>query len=60
MPIHDEIILSFPRNLLPQRRSILKGISEKMTDMPEITVPLEVEWKKTTTTWDKAKELTYA
>jgi DNA polymerase-1 len=57
LPIHDELIFSFPRKLLPYREEILRNISSIMTTMPEIRVPLEVEWKSTTTTWDAAREL---
>lgn len=57
IPVHDELIISFPRNLLRNLKPILREISEYMTDIPEITVPLEVEWKMSTTTWAKAEEI---
>lgn len=56
LPIHDELIFSFPRVLLKERNEILKKISQLMTSHSEIKVPLEVEWKKTTTTWDDSSE----
>lgn len=56
IPIHDEIIYSFPRALFPQRAEILKEISRLMTTHAEIKVPLDTEWKMTTYTWDRAKE----
>lgn len=55
MVIHDEVILKFERSLLPHRDEILYDVSKLMCDMPEIKIPLEVEWKKTTTTWKRAK-----
>ena len=57
LPIHDEIVLSYPRSLLSRKDEILKEISAIMTDMPEISVPLEVDWKMSTTDWDAAKEI---
>jgi len=57
IPIHDELIISFPRELLKYLNQILEGITERMINIPEITVPLEVEWKMSTTTWANAKEI---
>jgi len=55
--IHDEVVLKIPRHLLKHRDEILYDCSVLMCDMPEIKVPLEVEWKKTLTTWDKAEDI---
>jgi DNA polymerase-1 len=60
LPIHDELIIEYPRSLLPQASIILPEIERLMTDMSEIQVPLAVEWKMTTYTWDRAKEFKYA
>ena len=57
LPIHDELIFSYPRNLLQHQKEILGEVSKIMTELAEIRVPLEVEWKMTTTTWDAASEL---
>jgi DNA polymerase I len=57
MPIHDEIIFKYPRNLLKYKEEVLKDITREMTFMPEIKVKLDAEWKKSLTTWDKAKEV---
>jgi DNA polymerase-1 len=56
LPIHDELIFSYPRKLMPHKQHILSNISRIMTDMPEIRAPLEVEWKVTTTDWNSAQE----
>ncbi len=56
IPIHDEIIFSFPRALFPQRKKILSEISRLMVQHEEIKVPLDTEWKMTTYTWNMAKE----
>ena len=60
LPIHDEIVMSYPRSLLSRKNEILTEISNIMTDMPEITVPLDVEWKMSTTDWNAAKKLSIA
>jgi len=57
LPIHDELLISYPRDLLSKTDIILPEIARIMTDMEEIKVPLEVEWKMTISTWDKAKEV---
>jgi DNA polymerase-1 len=60
LPIHDELIFSYPRKLLKHKQEILGGIARIMTTMPEIRVPLEVEWKITTTDWNSAQEFKLA
>ena len=55
MCIHDEIIISLHRSLLNQANHILKMINQIMVTIPEIKVPLEVEWRRSTSTWNKAK-----
>ena len=58
LPIHDELIISFPKSLLKLKDRIIKDISKIMCDMPEIQIKLDVEWKETYTNWDEAKEIT--
>lgn len=57
LPVHDELIFSYPRKLLDQRGVILTEVSRLMTTMDEIQAPLKVEWKMSETTWADAKEL---
>lgn len=59
LPIHDELVIHYPRDLLYKREEILNDISYLMTNIPEINVPLEVEFKKTTSTWNRAKGLQF-
>jgi len=59
LPIHDEIIVEVSRKYLKVLPEMLEGMAEQMTTIPEIKVPLEVEWKMTPYTWDKAKEYHY-
>lgn len=55
LPIHDELVIHYPRDLLQYKEQVIHEVSAIMVNMPEIKVPLEVEWKKTTSTWDAAK-----
>lgn len=55
LPIHDELVIHYPREMLQYREQIRHEVSALMVDIPEIEVPLEVEWKSTKTTWDAAK-----
>lgn len=56
VPIHDELIISYHRSLLPQKEYILSDIAFLMTDHPEIKVPLEVDFKMTTSNWAASKK----
>lgn len=55
LTVHDEIIFEVHRSLLPQKYDILHDLSYCMTDMPQIQVPLAVDWKISTTNWQDAK-----
>jgi len=57
MCIHDEILIKFPRSLLKYRTEILTHVNYLMTDIPEIKVPLEIEYKYTRTSWAEMKPL---
>ena len=57
LPIHDEIIIEYPRNRLKDRMDILPGIVKRMVDFPQLRVPLEVEIKVSTSDWENAKEV---
>ena len=58
LPVHDEIIFSMHRSLLPDMNTILQSLDQWcMIDMPEIKVPLRTEWKMSTTSWANAKEI---
>lgn len=55
LSVHDEIVLAYPRVLLPQNKIILPKIYELMTTHPEIRVKMEVEADITSTNWESAK-----
>lgn len=55
LPIHDELIIAISRKVLSRRDEILWHCGKLMTDMPEIDVALDVEWKESPSTWNRAK-----
>lgn len=57
IPNHDEIVFDYPRTRLDEMKEAMCGITKRMITMEEIRVRLDVEWKMSTTTWDKAKEV---
>lgn len=54
LPIHDELVIESPVCHLRHMDQILFDVSRHMTKIDEIVVPLEVECKKTKTTWHDA------
>jgi DNA polymerase I len=60
LPIHDEIIFEAPRRILKYEQEFINDISDAMTTVPEIGVPLAVEVKRSTLLWSQAKEILYA
>lgn len=60
IPIHDEIVFSVPRILQSERKRIFADVKELMTNIPQIKTPLDVEFKQTSSTWDRAKEVQVA
>lgn len=55
LPVHDEIIIEYPRALLDISREVLHDLNWCMIDIPEIEVPLMTEWKIATTNWQDAE-----
>lgn len=56
-PVHDELVIKFNRSLLLNRKEILSEVQRCMEYCPEIEVPMVVEWKMTTSTWDKVRKV---
>jgi len=56
LPIHDELIINLPRKYMQYKSEVIRKITDTMTDINHIDVKLDVEWKSSKTTWDKAKE----
>lgn len=57
MVIHDEVVLEIPNHMAKHQDEVLYHCGLLMTDMPEIKVPLEVEWNITNTLWSNKREL---
>jgi DNA polymerase-1 len=60
MSVHDELILEKSRKIMSERNRICRDISTIMTYMPQISAPLEVEWKRSLYTWNDAKKFEVA
>jgi DNA polymerase-1 len=56
LPIHDEIVIEWPRARRAELPACLREIRELMIDCPGLSVPLEVEVKLSTTNWASAEE----
>lgn len=57
MVIHDEVVLEFPNHLEKYIDEVLYTCGQLMCDMPEIQVPLEIEWNITKSLWNSKKFL---
>jgi len=57
LDIYDEVIFSCPVDLVKYESEYIKNVSTLMTDIKEIKVRLDVEWKKSESTWYNAKEI---
>lgn len=55
--VHDELVLSYPREFLPKNDIYLPKIAELMTSFKEIKVPLEVEFEMSHTNWSNVQEI---
>jgi len=53
LPIHDEIIIEWPRKRLRDAQEILREVKKLMTDFPMFEVPLDVDIEYTTVDWSK-------
>ncbi len=58
LPVHDEIIIEYPRYLLEHSRGVLHDLNWCMINIAEIKVPLMTEWKIATTNWQDAEGIT--
>lgn len=57
IPIHDEIVFSVPRVIYNKAKNrIFTDVKYLMTNIPNIKTKLDVEFKMTFGTWDRAKE----
>jgi len=61
LSVHDELIIETHKSILKGNRQqlLLNDLSDCMTNIPEINVPLRTEWKMTETNWSAAKPITF-
>ena len=59
LPIHDEIVIEYPRERLKDLQDILGSIRDLMVDFPMFNVPLEVDGKISTSSWAKATKVDF-
>jgi len=55
LPIHDEVVLEWPRTLLADARHHLRKIRELMIDFPMLAAPLDVDVEVATIDWAHKK-----
>lgn len=53
LPIHDELVIEWPRKRLADAPALWRKIREEMIDFPQFDVPLDVEVQVTTTDWSQ-------
>ena len=56
LPIHDELIVEWPRKRLGEAREHLRRVSEMMADFPQLSVPLVMDCEISTRDWMHAEE----
>jgi DNA polymerase-1 len=57
LPVHDELIFEYPYDQIKNLKEFCHHAGNLMTTFDEIDVKLTVEWKFSTSTWDKARDL---
>ena len=58
LPIHDELVVEYPRSRLSEAPQIVYDITQLMSDFPTVKIPLDVDVEITTTDWAHKKEYT--
>jgi len=59
LPIHDEIVIEYPRKQLPHLKDYLRAIHSLMTDFSIFEVQMDVEADITTASWARKKEIKF-
>jgi DNA polymerase-1 len=57
LPIHDQLLIKYPINLLRYKQDFIQDLHKEMTNFPEITIPLDIEFKQSCYNWNDSKEL---
>jgi len=56
LPIHDELIIECPREWLKRMQEVLREVRKLMVDFSVFSVPLEVDFKVVTSTWEQKEK----
>lgn len=57
LPIHDEVVIEWPRTRLRDLNDVLRRVRQVMIDFPMFDVPLEIECSMATRDWANKKEI---
>jgi len=57
LPIHDELVIEWPRARLREAPGCLREIKHLMIDFPQFDVPLDVECKRSTADWSRPTKI---
>lgn len=57
LPIHDEIVLEYPRKMMPYLPDYLRDVRKLMIDFPQFDVPLDVEAEVVTSSWEHKRKI---
>jgi len=52
LPIHDELVIEYPRKRMADVQEVLRSSVELMQDFPEIDVPLDAEMQVAAANWE--------
>ena len=55
LPIHDELIIEWPRKRLGEAKGCLREVVRRMVDFPMFSVPFEVDVQVSTREWPSKK-----
>ena len=56
LPVHDELIIRYPRKRLGDINDITSGIRREMIDFPQFDLPLDVEASVATVDWESKRK----
>lgn len=57
LPIHDEIVIEWPRKRLKDAPACLRDIRDLMADFPQFSVPLEIDCERSTADWSRLTDV---
>lgn len=60
IPIHDEIVMEYPRAMLSELPEYIRDVRKLMIDFPQFKIPLEIEVDIATHSWEHKKRYHFA